>query len=65
MIPNSKIVQGPQLLGPDGTLKSADEIKQLFEAKGVDVAKPMAFTCMAGVLSSFAYAAAVKAELPG
>lgn len=65
VIPNSKVVQGPQLLCPDGTLKSADEIKQLFEAKGVDVSKPMAFTCMAGVLSSFGYAAAVKAGLPG
>ena len=53
------------MLSPDGTTKSAEELKALFESNGVDVSKPMAFTCTAGILCSFSYACAVKANFPG
>ena len=64
-IPGAKNVPGPAMLTAEGTTKSPQELKELFESKGVDVTKPMAFTCAAGVLSSLSYACAVKANFPG
>ena len=64
-IPNSFNIPGPQLLAEDGTTKSAEQIKEIFESKGVDVNKPMIMSCTAGILSSLGYACAVKAKLPG
>lgn len=58
-------MSGPSLLNNSLESKSAEELRQIFEAQGVDVNKPMAFTCTAGVLSSLAYACAVKANFPG
>lgn len=37
----------------------------MFVSKGVDLSKPMVMTCMAGVLSSLAYACAKKAGFQG
>lgn len=64
-IPGSFNVPGPQMLSADGTSKSAEELKQLFESKGIDCEKPMVFTCMAGVLSSLAFACGTKAGFKG
>jgi thiosulfate/3-mercaptopyruvate sulfurtransferase len=40
------------LLNPDGTMKSADEIAAAFKAAGVDLAKPIVTTCGSGISAS-------------
>lgn len=51
-IPGSKNLPSQQLLNPDGTYKSAEEIKKLFEGIGIDVTKPVVTTCGSGVTAS-------------
>ena len=46
-------------------MRSAEEIKGIFESKGVDVTRPMVFTCGGGVMTTMAYAGAVKAGFTG
>lgn len=41
-----------RLVAPDGTLKSADEIRAAFQAAGVDLAHPIVTTCGSGVTAS-------------
>jgi len=64
-IPNAICVPGPEMIGPDGCTKSAGELSELFHSKGVDVSKPMVFTCGGGVMATLAYACAVKAGFTG
>jgi thiosulfate/3-mercaptopyruvate sulfurtransferase len=51
-IPGSKNVPSQDLLNPDGTLKSQDELRKLFTGAGVDVARPVVATCGSGVTAS-------------
>ncbi|MEM8570597.1 MAG: 3-mercaptopyruvate sulfurtransferase [Pseudomonadota bacterium] len=51
-IPGSKNVHYATLLNEDGTMKSVEEIKAVFEAAGVDVAKPTITTCGSGVTAA-------------
>ena len=46
-------------------MRSAEEIKGIFESKGVDTTRPMVFTCGGGVMTTMAYAGAVKAGFTG
>jgi thiosulfate/3-mercaptopyruvate sulfurtransferase len=58
-IPNSRNVPFTTLLNADGTLKSADELRAIFGAAGVDLAKPVVTSCGSGVTAgvvSFALA---------
>lgn len=48
-IPKSKNVPFANLIDPDGTMKSADECRTIFEAAGVDLSKPAIATCGSGV----------------
>ena len=48
-IPNSKNVPWTELLNEDGTMKDPATLKRLFEAAGVDLAKPVISTCGSGV----------------
>ncbi|OWY08417.1 3-mercaptopyruvate sulfurtransferase [Thioclava sp. F42-5] len=48
-IPGSRNLPFGELLTPEGTFKSPDEIKALFEAAGVDLSKPAITTCGSGV----------------
>ncbi len=48
-IPGSKNVPYGQLLNPDGTMKAPDELRQVFEAAGVDVTRPVITSCGSGV----------------
>lgn len=48
-IPTSHNVPFATLLNPDGTLKSALELRELFAKAGVDIAKPVVATCGSGV----------------
>jgi thiosulfate/3-mercaptopyruvate sulfurtransferase len=48
-IPGAKNVPWSDLLEADGTMKSPEALKALFEAAGVDLAKPAICTCGSGV----------------
>ncbi|WP_300443882.1 3-mercaptopyruvate sulfurtransferase [uncultured Mameliella sp.] len=51
-IPGSKNVHYRSLLTDDGTLKDNDALRAVFEAAGVDLAKPAITTCGSGVTAA-------------
>ncbi|MFC3612477.1 3-mercaptopyruvate sulfurtransferase [Lutimaribacter marinistellae] len=51
-IPGSRNVHFASLLNADGTMKSPDETRAVFEAAGVDLAKPVITTCGSGVTAA-------------
>jgi thiosulfate/3-mercaptopyruvate sulfurtransferase len=51
-IPGARNVPHSQLFNPDGTWKSLDELKALFEQSGVDLAKPVVTTCGSGLTAT-------------
>ncbi len=51
-IPNSRNVPFPDLLTPQGTLKSNDKLRAAFVGAGVDLAKPAITTCGSGVTAA-------------
>jgi thiosulfate/3-mercaptopyruvate sulfurtransferase len=48
-IPGSRNVHFRSLVRPDGTMRSPDELRQLFAAAGVDVTRPVVASCGSGV----------------
>jgi thiosulfate/3-mercaptopyruvate sulfurtransferase len=51
-IPGARNVHYATLIAPDGTLKPAEELKSLFESKGVDLAAPIVTSCGSGVTAA-------------
>ncbi len=51
-IPGSKNVPFATLLNPDGTMKAPPALKTVFEAAGVDLAKPAITSCGSGVTAA-------------
>lgn len=51
-IPNSVNVPYPNVLNADGTMKSVDALKPIFEEAGVDLGKPAITTCGSGVTAA-------------
>ncbi|MFD1340828.1 3-mercaptopyruvate sulfurtransferase [Litorisediminicola beolgyonensis] len=51
-IPGSKNVHYATLFDADGTMKEPQELKQVFEAAGVDLSKPAITTCGSGVTAA-------------
>ncbi|MCK0143951.1 3-mercaptopyruvate sulfurtransferase [Aliiroseovarius sp. F20344] len=51
-IPNSKNLPFGNLLNADGTMKSPDEMRALFEAAKVDLKKPAILSCGSGVTAA-------------
>jgi len=51
-IPGSKNVPFRTLLGDDGTMKSPEALRAVFDAAGVDLGKPAITTCGSGVTAS-------------
>lgn len=51
-IPNSKNLPFGNLLNADGTLKSPDDMRALFEAANVDLKKPAILSCGSGVTAA-------------
>lgn len=51
-IPGSLNVPYTELTRPDGALKPANELKALFEARGVDLGRPVVTTCGSGVTAA-------------
>lgn len=56
-IPGSKNVPFGLLYNPDGTMKEPAELKAIFEAAGVDLAKPAITTCGSGVTAAILFLA--------
>ena len=51
-IPGAKNVPYSTLLNPDGTMKSPEALRSLFEAAGVNLAKPAITSCGSGVTAA-------------
>ncbi len=51
-IPESKNVPFSTVLNADGTMKSAPDLRAVFQASGVDLAKPAITTCGSGVTAA-------------
>ena len=51
-IPGSKNVPYTDLLTPEGTMKSPEELRAVFDAAGVDLAKPAITTCGSGITAA-------------
>ena len=51
-IPGSRNVAYKSLLNDDGTMKSVDELRSVFDAAGVDLGKPVITTCGSGVTAA-------------
>jgi thiosulfate/3-mercaptopyruvate sulfurtransferase len=51
-MPGAQNVPWNSLINPDGTMKSADEIRAVFEGAGTDLDKPIVTTCGSGVSAS-------------
>ncbi|WP_425050859.1 3-mercaptopyruvate sulfurtransferase [Psychromarinibacter sp. S121] len=51
-IPNSKNVHYATLMNDDGTMKDPDALRRVFDAAGVDLAKPVISSCGSGVTAA-------------
>ncbi len=51
-MPGALSLPSAQLIAPDGTLLPADKLRAVFEAAGVDPAKPVITTCGSGITAS-------------
>ncbi len=51
-IPGSRNIPLSALLGPDGAMLPADQLKTVFAEAGVDIEKPIATTCGSGITAS-------------
>ena len=51
-IPGSKNVHFETLLAEDGTMKSPDQLRAVFDAAGVDLSKPAITTCGSGITAA-------------
>ncbi|ORX62209.1 Rhodanese-like protein [Hesseltinella vesiculosa] len=60
-MPGAICVPFQEVATPDGQYKSDDELKQLFESKGVDLDKPIITSCGSGITASVLYVALERA----
>jgi thiosulfate/3-mercaptopyruvate sulfurtransferase len=51
-MPGARNVHYASLLRPDGTLKSPEEIRSIFEAAGIDLSKPVVTSCGSGITAA-------------
>jgi thiosulfate/3-mercaptopyruvate sulfurtransferase len=51
-IPGSLNVHYAELIRDDGTLKSPEELRMIFKARGVDLTKPIVTTCGSGITAA-------------
>lgn len=51
-MPGAKSVPSSTLLAPDGTLKSPEQLTELFEKAGVDLKSPIITTCGSGITAA-------------
>jgi thiosulfate/3-mercaptopyruvate sulfurtransferase len=48
-MPGARNVPSSSVIAPDGTMKSAEQLRAVFEGAGVDVEKPVVTTCGSGI----------------
>jgi thiosulfate/3-mercaptopyruvate sulfurtransferase len=60
-IPGSSNVHYAETLNADGTMKDADTLRALFEARGVDLARPIVNSCGSGVTACILSLAQMRA----
>jgi len=63
-IPNSRNVPFTEVLTPEGTLKSNDELRTVFENAGVDLNKPAITTCGSGATAAILGLALTRLGVP-
>lgn len=51
-IPGARNVPSGQLYNPDGTMKSPEELRAIFESAGVDLSRPVITTCGSGITAA-------------
>lgn len=51
-MPGALNVPSSTIIAPDGTMKTAEQLKAVFEAAGVDLARPIITTCGSGITAS-------------
>ena len=51
-MPGAFSVPASEILSPDGTVKSAEQLKDIFEKAGVDLTRPIITTCGSGVTAA-------------
>ena len=64
-MPNAFCIPGPSFYNEDGTVKGPEQLREMFTSKGVDVEKPMAFSCGAGVMAAVGLVCSEKAGFSG
>ena len=60
-MPNAVSIPYTEVLTPSGQLKTTEELRELFQEKGVDLKKRVIATCGSGITASVLMTAAVVA----
>lgn len=63
-MPRALNVPSSSLLAPDGTLKSAEQLRRLFEAAQVDIDRPVVATCGSGITAAIVALALARLGRP-
>ncbi len=63
-MPGAASLPFTDLLNPDGTMKPAEELRQIFAARGAEAEQPMIASCGSGVTACVIVLGAVQAGLP-
>jgi thiosulfate/3-mercaptopyruvate sulfurtransferase len=51
-MPGARSVPASTVIAPDGTMKTAEQLKAVFEGAGVDLTRPLVTTCGSGITAS-------------
>ena len=51
-MPGARNVPSSDLIAPDGTMKSATQLAEIFDKAGVDISKPIITTCGSGITAA-------------
>jgi len=51
-MPGARNLPASELLAPDGTMKPAPQLAELFEKAGVDINRPVVATCGSGITAA-------------
>lgn len=63
-MPGARNVPSSSLIAPDGTMKSAEQLKAVFAEAGVDIDKPVVATCGSGMTASIVALALARLGRP-
>jgi len=63
-MPGARNVPSSEVIAPDGTMKSAEQLQAVFRAAGVDVEKPVLATCGSGISAAIVALALARLGKP-